>query len=254
MRRCPAEVCAPIAVQGWSGFRVTDTSGALIVDASGEGKKVATVPADGIVRVYGDYVGAATRVYIQVQSGGASCANSPPRTDFITASIVGGALLTDKGDFVELALHGGYQRIELSTSETVGLGERSFVVEFGAPCAPPAHAFTAILTWDAGVDNSVDLDLNVWNATRKGVCVGHRQEAGASSSTARGRARKCSRATTSPRGPSRIKVQSFCGPQGPVAGKLRIIRTLAGQLVDESYVFSVERPGDVAEIGVFAAE
>ena len=42
------------------------------------------------------------------------------------------AIATDKGGFVELALHGGYQRVQLSTSETLGVGERSFVVELGA--------------------------------------------------------------------------------------------------------------------------
>ena len=81
----PGEICPPIAVQGWTGFRVTDTSGTLIVDASAEGKVVATVPADGVVRIYGDYGGAAKHVFVQVQSGGATCANSPPRTDFIAA-------------------------------------------------------------------------------------------------------------------------------------------------------------------------
>jgi hypothetical protein len=55
-------------------------------------------------------------------------------------------------------------------------------------------------------------------------------------------------------GPFTIKVQSFCGPEGAIQGKLRVIRTLSGQLLDESFVFTVERPGDVAEIGVFAAE
>jgi hypothetical protein len=250
----PGEVCPPLAVQGWSAFRVTDASGALLVDASSEGKHVAAVPADGVVRIYGNYVGVATKVYIQVQSGGASCANSPPRTDFVAANIVGGELLTDKGGFVELALHGGQQRIQLSTSETLGVGERSFVAELGAPCAPPAHAFTAILTWDAGLDGSVDLDLNVWNATKKGVCVGHQQEAWGKLRHSKGPGPEVFESDDVAQGPFTIKVQSFCGPPRPVQGKLRIIRTIQGQLLDESYVFSVARPRDVAEIGVFAAE
>ena len=250
----PGEVCPPVAVQGWSGFRVTDTSGALLVDLSSESKHVAAVPADGVVRVYGNYAGAATKVYIQVQSGGASCANAPPRSDFIAANLVGGELLTDKGGFVELALHGGQQRIQLSTSETLGVGERSFVAEFGAPCAPPAHAFTAILTWDAGLDGSVDLDLNVWNATKKGVCVGHQQEAWGKLRHSKGPGPEVFESDDVAQGPFTIKVQSFCGPARPVQGKLRIIRTIKGQLLDESYVFSVARPRDVAEIGVFAAE
>ena len=162
--------------------------------------------------------------------------------------------MTDKGAFVELALHGGYQRIQLSTSETLGVGERSFVVEFGAPCAPPAHAFTAILTWDAGLEGSVDLDLNVWNAKRKGVCVGHQQEAWGQLKHSKGPGPEVFESDDVAQGPFTVKVQSFCGPPGAIQGKLRVIRTLRGQLLDESFVFRVERPGDVAEIGVFAAE
>jgi hypothetical protein len=250
----PGEICPPPTLQGWTGFRITDANGTLLVDASTEGKVVAAVPADGIVRVYGDYGGAAQKAFVQVQSGGASCANSPPRTDFVTVKLAGGQIATDKGGFVELALHGGYQRIQLSTSETLGVGERSFVVELGAPCAPPAHAFTAILTWDAGPEGSVDLDLNVWNSKRKGVCVGHRQEAWGKLRHSKGPGPEVFESDNVAQGPFTIKVQSFCGPAGAIQGKLRVIRTLRGQLLDESFVFSVSRPGDVAELGVFAAE
>ena len=250
----PGEICPPIAVQGWTGFRITDSSGVLIVDASAEGKVVATVPADGIVRVYGGYGGAASDVFVQVQSGGSSCPNAPPRTDFIAARLVGGEFVTDKGNYVELALHGGQQRIQLSTSATLGVGERSFVVEFGAPCAPPAHAFTAILTWDAGRDGSVDLDMNVWNTSRKGVCVGHKQEAWGKLKHSKGPGPEVFESDDVAQGPFTIKVQSFCGPSGAINGKLRIIRTLGGQLRDESFQFSVAQPGDVAKIGVFAAQ
>jgi len=250
----PGEICPPAAPQGWTGFRVTDISGTLIVDASAEGKAVATVPADGVVRIYGDYGGADKPVFVQVQSGGATCANSPPRTDFIAVKAQGGALLTDKGGFVELALHGGYQRVQLSTSDTLGVGERSYVVEFGAPCAPPAHAFTAILTWDSGPEGSVDLDLNVWNSRKKGVCVGHQQEAWGRLKHSKGPGPEVFESDDVAQGPFTVKVQSFCGPTGAIQGKLRVIRTLRGQLLDESFVFTVEQPGDVAEIGVFAAE
>ncbi|MEY2931142.1 MAG: hypothetical protein RL033_1891 [Pseudomonadota bacterium] len=250
----PGEICPPVAVEGWTGFRITDSSGALLADASTEGKRVPAIPADGIVRVYGAYGGAGTKAFVQVQSGGASCANAPPRTDFVAANVVGGGIVTDKGGFLELALHGGQQRLQLSTSETLGVGERSFVVELGQPCAPPAHAFTAILTWDAGVEGTVDLDLNVWNSARRGVCVGRAQEAWGKLKHSKGPGPEVFESDDVAQGPFTIKVQSFCGPSGAIQGKLRVIRTLKGQLLDESFVFEVERPGDVAEIGVFAAE
>jgi hypothetical protein len=252
----PAEIVPPVVATGWTGCRFTDANGALLADASLEGKAVAAgaLPADGIVRVYGDFGGAGRRAYVQVQSGGASCANSPPRTDFVPVDIVDGKLATDKGGFIELALHGGYQRVQLSTSDTLGAGERSFVVQFGQPCAAPAHAFTAILTWDAGHGQPIDLDLNVWNGAGKSLCVGRKK-----SNWGQLRESKCPgpevfESDDASQGPFTIKVQSFCGKPRTIQGKVRIIRRAGGQLLDTSYAFNIDQPGDVAEIGVFAAE
>ncbi|MEO8178616.1 MAG: hypothetical protein ABI895_07275 [Deltaproteobacteria bacterium] len=252
----PEEIVPPVVAVGWTGCRITDSNGTLLVDASAEGKVVAAaaLPADGIIRVYGDISGAATKAYVQVQSGGASCPNSPPRTDFIPVDIAGGQLATDKGGYLELSLHGGYQRVQLSTSDTLGAGERSFVVQFGTPCAPPAHDFTAILTWDAGHGDPIDLDLNVWNGDGNSLCVGRKK-----SNWGQLRESKCPgpevfESDDASQGPFTIKVQSFCGRQRTIQGKVRIIRRFGGQLVDKSYVFNIAQPGDVAEIGVFAAE
>jgi hypothetical protein len=55
-------------------------------------------------------------------------------------------------------------------------------------------------------------------------------------------------------GPFTIKVQFFSGKPRDVQGKLRVIRTVNGQLTDKTYTFSVARPKDVAELGVFAGE
>jgi hypothetical protein len=251
----PGEICPPTKLEGWAGFRITDSNGTTLADASTEGKVVSTIPADGIVRVYGDYGGTSTKAFVQVQSGGATCANAPPRTDFLAVNVgAEGKLVTDKGAFVEVALHGGFERLQLSTSDTLGVGERSFVVDFGAPCAPPRHKFTAMLTWDAGVEGTVDLDMGVWNSVRKGLCVGHEQEAWGKLRHSKGPGPEVFESDNVEQGPFTIKVQSFCGPPGAIQGKLRIIRTLQGQLVDESFVFSVSKPGDVAEVGVFAAE
>jgi hypothetical protein len=252
----PGEVCPPIVAQGWTGFRVTGTDDALLADASSEGQIVAAaaLPADGIVRVYADYDGAATIAYVQVQSGGPSCANSPPRTDFVAVDIVEGKIATDQGGFLELALHGGYQRVQVTTSEGLGVGERSFVVQFGEPCAPPAYAFTAILTWDAGPGNPIDLDLNVWNSAGNVLCVGRKQAAWGRLRDGKGPGPEVFQSNDVAQGPFTIKVQAFCGRTREVQGKVRIIRTVGGQLLDQSYVFSLDRPKAVAEIGVFAGE
>ncbi len=252
----PAEIIPPVVAEGWAGCRVTGVDGSMIADASTDNQVVAAaaLPADGIVRIYGDYGGTATKVYVQVQSGGRSCANFPPRTDFITVDVVGGQLATDKGGFLELALHGGYQRVQLSTSETLGVGDRSFVIEFGEPCAPPAHAFTAILTWDAGVREPTDLDLSIWNGAGRVLCVGSKQSAWGQLRDGQSPGPEVFESDDVSEGPFTIKVQFFCGRPRAIAGKVRIIRTLSGQLVDDTYSFTVNGPKDVAEIGVFAGE
>jgi hypothetical protein len=252
----PAEIIPPVVAEGWTGYRVTGVDDTLIADGSLENQTVPTaaLPADGIVRIYGNYGGPATKVYVQVQSGGRSCANSPPRTDFIAVDVVAGQLATDKGGFLELALLGGYQRIQLSTSDTLGLGERSFVIELREPCAPPAHAFTAILTWDAGVGDPVDLDLSIWNGDGRVLCVGNKQSAWGRLRDGQSPGPEVFESDDVSQGPFTIKVQFFCGRPRAIQGKVRIIRTIGGQVVDDTYSFTVSRPKEVAEIGVFAAE
>lgn len=45
----------------------------------------------------------------------------------------------------------------------------------------------------------------------------------------------------------------FSGKPRPVEGNVRITRNVGGQALDDRDVFTVNRPNDVAEIGVFAA-
>ena len=95
----PAEIIPPAVAEGWTSCRVTGVDDTMIADASNENQVVtaAALPADGIVRIYGDYGGSATKVYVQVQSGGRSCANAPPRTDFIAVDVVGRPAVDGQG-------------------------------------------------------------------------------------------------------------------------------------------------------------
>jgi hypothetical protein len=252
----PAEIIPPRVPQGWTSCSVTDSDGVILADASTANDSVgaAAIPDDRIVRVYGDYDGSATQVFVQVQSGGSSCANFPPRTDYIPVNVVGGQITSDKGPYLELALHGGYQRIQLTTSDSLGVGERSFVIQFGEPCAPPAHAFTAILTWDCGVGDPVDLDLSIWNGEGRSLCTGRKDSGWGQLRDGKSPGPEVFWSDDVSQGPFTIKVQFFCGRPRPVAGKVRIIRTLAGQLVDETFAFTLDRPKVAAEIGVFRGE
>jgi hypothetical protein len=252
----PGEITPPSAAAGFTGFRVTDLVGNVLADAA-EGNRVldaASTPADGLVRVYGDYAGEATTGYLQVQSGGQHCEGFPPRTDYISFDLLDGKLMTEKGDFLELALHGGYQQLQLSTSDVVGAGERSFVVQVGEPCALPAQPFSATLTWDAGPGEPADLDLNVWNAAGELVFVGSKQAAWGQLKDSKGPGPEVFESSDVTQGPFTIKVQFFSGKPRPLEGKVRILRSVAGEFSDETYVFTINRPKDVIEVGVFTSQ
>ena len=196
--------------------------------------------------------GSADTAYVQVQSGRQGCPKLRPRTDFIEAEIDDGVLGSEEQDYVELMLHGGCQKLQLSTSKKLGDGERSFVVDIGDRCAPPRDAFIAILTWEGGRRRPADLDLNVWNADGELVHVGHRMRRwGWLRRHGRGPGPEVFIAHDAADGPFTVKVTFFSGRPRDVAGKVRILRFVDGTLRDDSFTFTVHKPKDVAEIGVF---
>jgi hypothetical protein len=251
----PAEIVPPDEATGWTSFRVTDGNGNLLAEASADNAAIAAgaIPVDGIVRVYGTYTGAATTAFIQVQSGGQGCADVPPRTDFVAVALVDGHLASGKGDYVEVFLHGGYQKLSLSTSAALGQGDRSFAVEVGEACAPPQRVFIVMLTWAAGPSQPADLDLSVWSAAGELVFAGRKQAAWGrlAREEREGPGPEIFWADDASQGPFTVKVQFFSGRPRDIEGKVRIIRSLGGQVHDDSYVFTVRRPKDIAEIGVF---
>jgi hypothetical protein len=252
----PGECIPPEVLDGWTGFRLTDSADTVLADASTEGAVLdnASIPEDKRVRVSGEYIGDATTAYVMVQSGGSECSNFTPRTDYARVELVDGHLATDKGEFLEVALHGGCQKVQLSTSDVVGEGDRSFIIEVGDRCAPPAHPFTAILTWDAGPGQPADLDLNVWNAAGELLFVGSKQAAWGQLEEGKGPGPEVFRSDDAAQGPFTVKVQFFSGKPRDIEAKVRIIRNVDGVLQDDSYVGIVSRPKDVTEIGVFASQ
>jgi hypothetical protein len=256
----PPEPGGPIpptpVVSGWVEVRLTDTAGQPILDASmADQSLVATsIPANGLVRLYARYMGAATKGYVLIQNGSADCAAAPPHTDTIAMDLSDQQVATAKGDFIELYLHKGYQKIQLSTSETIGEGERSHAIEVGAGCVPRSP-FSATLTWDAGKGQPVDLDLNVWNKDGELVFVGQKQASwGQLMCHGKGPGPEVFESTDVLQGPFTIKVSFFAGKPREVKGKLRITRSVGGKPLDESFTFTVDRPKAVAEIGVFASK
>jgi hypothetical protein len=253
----PDEIVPPAAASGWTGFRITDASDAVLADAGADNASIAAaaIPADGIVRVQGDYSGAGSTAFVQVQSGSQTCPELPPRTDFIPVEVVGGKLASEKGNFVELMLHGGYQKVQLTSSDVLGEGDQSFAIEVGDPCAAPKHAFIAILTWTAGPGQPADLDLDVWNASGDLVFVGKKDAAwGKLALEGKGPGPEVFVASDASQGPFTVKVQFFSGKPRDIEAKVRIIRTVAGEVLDETFVSHVGHPKDVAEVGVFPAQ
>ena len=251
------EIVPPVEPLGFTGLRVLDASGNLVADASAGNQIVAPdmLPADGLVRIEGDYDGSATIAYLQVQTGGQACPNVPPHTDFIPVEIVDGKLASSVGPFVSLALTGGQQKIQLTTSAALGEGDRSWVVELGEPCAAPAHPFIATLSWEAGPGQPADLDISVWSGSGELVFVGNKQAAwGQLALEGKGPGPEVFQADDATQGPFTIKVEFFSGKPRDLEAKLRILRTVGGQAIDESFTFVVSHPKDIAEIGVFAAE
>jgi hypothetical protein len=246
----------PMEMQGWSELRITDAAGKLLADASSADARIAgkDIPEDGIVRVHAKFGGSAETAYVHLQSGSKRCAKLRPRTDFFEADIEDGALVSEDGDYVELMLHGGCQKLQLSTSNVLGQGERSFVVDIGDSCAPPRDVFVAILTYDGGRRQRADLDLNVWDQSGELVHVGRRRARwGWLRRHGRGGPEVFIGQAASD-GPFTIKVTFFSGRPRDVHGKVRILRFANGTLRDETFRFTVRKPKDVAEIGVFSVE
>jgi hypothetical protein len=250
----PGEIVPPPAATGWTSFQLTDVGGTVLADASEASQAVpsASIPADGTVRVAAAYSGAATVGYLFVQGGGHECPDSPPRSDYTKVDISGGKIVTSLGDFLELSLSRGFQRFQLTTSDVLGEGERSFVIDVAEPCARPASPFMATLTWDAGPGQPADLDLTVWNAAGDRVYVGSKQAAwGKLSHESKGPGPEVFEADDASQGPFTVKVVFFSGKPRAVEGKVRITRTVDGKDLDDTFVFTVNHPKDVAEIGVF---
>jgi hypothetical protein len=175
----PNEIIPPDAPDPtWTSFKVMDASGAELADASTDNQTVseAVANANAIVRVSGSYTGEETVAYVMIQTGSIECGDGfEPKIDYIEVPIIDGKINGGKGDFLEVYLYGGYMKVQLSTSNINGEGERSSVVEFGTTCMQPENPLTVILSWNVPADNPAaraDIDLHAWNAAGEQVYYG----------------------------------------------------------------------------------
>lgn len=248
----PGEIVPPVEVTAWTSFTLVGADDAVLADASAGNATLGidSIPETGLAEVRADYDGDAETAFVHVQSGGQECPDLQPRTDHFEVEIVDGKVAG------EVYLHGGHQKILVSTSAVLGEGDQTFAIEVGEPCALPRHPFVAIMSWDAGPSEPADLDLNIWSADGELVHIGSKQ-AGWGQLAREGRqgpGPEVFRASDVSAGPFTIKAQFFSGRPRDIEGKLRLLRIIDGTVRDDSFVFTVSRPKDVAEIGVFESE
>ncbi len=257
----PNEIIPPAEPDAaWTVFKVQDSSGTDIVDASTENQVLGAqvVQDNTLVRVYGEYSGAETTAYVMVQTGSMACDGMEPKIDYVEVPIVDGKLNGGKGDYFEVYLYGGYMKVQLSTSNINGEGERSTVVEFGDNCMAPENPLTVILSWTIPEDDPTaraDIDLHAWNADGEQCYYGRKIQSWGQLDVDDRRGPGPEVFTVTPdgqgNGPITIKVRYFSGRIQPVPCKVRVIHWDGTTLNDNSYEFELSEPREIFEVGVF---
>ncbi len=253
----PNEIIPPAEPTGWSAFKVLDNTGSELLDASAAADDSYALPssvaAGSIVRVYGEYEGDAKTAYVMVQTGGQTCENFPPKIDFIEVPIIDGKLSGGKGDFIEVYIYGGFMKIQLTTSQTNGEGDRSMLVTYGDECQPPENPLVVILSWNKEEGKQIDIDLHVWNTDGDQCYYGakSRDWGNLNLDDRVGPGPEVFTGTDADAGPFTIKTRYFSG-SGAVDCKVRVIKYSAEDgISDNSFTFTIATPREIAEVGVF---
>ena len=258
----PNEIIPPAEPTGFTVFKIQDANGSDLLDASAaqETSYVLTqtqAEANEIVRVYGEYSGDEETAYVMVQTGSQKCSDLPPKIDFIEVAIVDGKLAGGKGDYVEVYMHGGYMKIQLTTSSTNGEGERSMLVEVGDECQPPSVPLTVILSWEVAEGERADVDLHTWNAAEEQCYYGRKTTdwGELDIDDRNGPGPEVFTVLDDSKGPFVVKVRYFSGWVSPLSGKVRVIYyNDSSGLVDNTFSFTLNDPGDIVDIGIFGGE
>ncbi|RJO67226.1 MAG: hypothetical protein C4523_10065 [Myxococcales bacterium] len=255
----PNEIIPPAEPQGWTVFKILDSEGGDIIDASAASDTAykidqATAENNTVVRVYGEYDGDATVAYVMVQTGSQKCLNFEPKIDYLEVPIADGKLAGGKGDFVEVYLYGGYMKIQLTTSNVNGEGDRSMLVEVGNECELPSAPLTVILSWTVGEGQNADIDLHAWNKDEEQCYYANKNPGWGALDIddRRGPGPEVFQASDAAAGPFTVKVRYYSGGISPVQCKVRVIKNSASEgFSDTSYTFDLANPRDIFEVGYF---
>lgn len=275
----PNELHPPTAVSPWTKFLVTDADGTTITDASAGtgiiGADVDLAKLGGVVRLVAEVTDGGDAVaYLRVQFGDSHCepVGFAPRSVDFPVSIVGGKLVSEKGDFQEWVVAAGYQQFQLDLDHDSANGNESNLVHIADRCSPepgpnvtPKSSLIVTLGWDK---ERVDADLHIWNEAGEETFYGSRV-GGERRRSNYGRIDVDDRNGFGPEvftlnddvttGSFTVRARYFAGPVATTTSgfQVRVIRKLGdGTYADE--VFQAEasrRAGDVSgwvDIGVFA--
>lgn len=252
----------------WTAFAISDTAGAVIADA-GAGSVViestTTVAQNGaVVRISGELSGqmGETLAFLRVQHGDSHCApvDLAPKVDEFPVTLRDGKVYSDKGDFQEFVITGGYQQFQLDMDDVVANGNESNLVTIAERCAPttPPSNLIVTLTWDKP---QVDIDLHVWNAEGVQTFYGSRFE-NTRRRSSYGRIDTDDRNGYGPEvftldpavteGTFTIRANFFSGldANAPAKVQVRVVRKVATGWSDETFSAPVSRRGWV-DVGVF---
>ncbi|MFZ4738249.1 MAG: hypothetical protein ACOYM9_20000 [Bradymonadia bacterium] len=258
----------PPAATTWSMFTLTDAAGAVLADASAAGARVeasAALALNGaVVRILGEVADTSgdTIAYLRVQHGDSHCmpVDLAPKVDEYPLTLRNGKIYSDKGDFQEFVVTGGYQQFQLDLDMEVGNGNESNLVTIADRCAPsvPPSNLIVTVTWDKPL---VDIDLHVWNSAGEQTFYGSRFE-GTRRRSSYGRIDTDDRNGYGPEaftldpsvtsGVFTIRANFFSGldANAPANVQVRVVRKVANGWSDETFTGSVSRRGWV-DLGLF---
>ena len=263
----PNELHAPVT-SGFSQFVMLDPADAIIADASAGSvivDKASDAAQDGaVIRITGQLDGAMGEgtAFLRVQHGDSHCADSgyAPKVDEYKVKLLNGKVVSDKGEFQEFVLTGGYQQFQLDVNDVVGDGNESHLITVADRCDPatPPRNLIVTLTWD---NDQTDLDLHVWNQDNDHTFYGSNHE---------GQRRQSSFAKIDiddrfgfgpevfelndgiDTGTYTVRANFFSGlpNRSPANVQVRVQRKVAVGWADETFTASITRRGWV-DIGIF---
>lgn len=153
----------PVTTTTWRGFAAFDTDETLLADATDADVQLRASAASERTRVLlvrGRLEGATGRAFLRIQTGASSCSEQEATTELLPVELdADGRVVSEKGDYQAIPLTGGYQVLQLASTDTAD-ALVSHRITIGTRCALPGNELKVIMSWDTDGD---DVDLHVWN-------------------------------------------------------------------------------------------